>query len=107
PMEKLERSGRLVDQVIALADRLGFATRDTATGGAGDANTTSGMGIPTIDGLGPVGGRDHSPDEYLEVASIVPRTTLLAAVLLAVGRDPVVARWRGAGDAETAPASAA
>jgi glutamate carboxypeptidase len=96
PMEKLERSGRLADHVVALAERLGFATRDTATGGAGDANTTSGMGIPTIDGLGPVGGRDHSPDEYLEVASIVPRTTLLAALLLEVGRDPMVAGWRGA-----------
>ncbi|MEW5991150.1 MAG: M20 family metallopeptidase [Chloroflexota bacterium] len=94
PMEKLERSGRLADTVIALAARLGFSTRDVATGGASDANTTSGMGVPSIDGLGPIGGRDHSPDEYLEVDSIVPRTTLLAALLLAVGRDPVVAGWR-------------
>jgi glutamate carboxypeptidase len=94
PMEKLERSGRLADHVIALAARLGFATMDVATGGASDANTTSGMGVPSIDGLGPIGGRDHSPDEYLEVESIVPRTTLLAALLLATGRDPVVAGWR-------------
>jgi glutamate carboxypeptidase len=50
--------------------------------------------VPSIDGLGPIGGRDHSPDEYLEVESIVPRTTLLAALLLATGRDPVVAGWR-------------
>jgi glutamate carboxypeptidase len=96
PMEKLERSGRLADHVIGLASRLGFATRDAATGGASDANTTSGMGVPSIDGLGPVGGLDHSPDEYLEVASIVPRTTLVAALLLAIGRDPVVAGWRSA-----------
>jgi glutamate carboxypeptidase len=94
PMEKLERSGRLADQAIALAGRLGFETTDVATGGASDANTTSGMGVPTIDGLGPVGGNDHSPSEYLDVASIVPRTTLLAALLLAVARDPVVASWR-------------
>ncbi|TAK00548.1 MAG: M20 family peptidase [Chloroflexota bacterium] len=94
PMEKLERSGRLADHVIALAARLGFSTLDVGTGGASDANTTSGMGVPTIDGLGPIGGRDHSPDEYLEVDSIVPRTTLLAALLLATGRDPVVAGWR-------------
>jgi len=94
PMEKLERSGRLADHVIALATRLGFSTLDVATGGASDANTTSGMGVPSIDGLGPIGGRDHSPDEYLEVDSIVPRTTLLAALLLATGRDPVVAGWR-------------
>jgi glutamate carboxypeptidase len=94
PMEKLERSGRLADHVIALAARLGFSTKDVGTGGASDANTTSGMGVPSIDGLGPFGGRDHSPDEYLEVGSIVPRTTLLAALLLATGRDPVVSSWR-------------
>jgi glutamate carboxypeptidase len=96
-MEKLERSGRLADHVVALAARLGFSTLDVATGGASDANTTSGMGVPSIDGLGPIGGRDHSPDEYLEVESIVPRTTLLAALLLATGRDPVVAGWRAGG----------
>lgn len=94
PMEKLERSGRLADHVTAIAERLGFSTTDVGTGGASDANTTSGMGVPSIDGLGPVGGRDHSPDEYLEINSIVPRTTLLAALLLAAGRDPVVADWR-------------
>jgi glutamate carboxypeptidase len=94
PMEKLERSGRLADLVIGLAAQLGFETKDTATGGASDANTTSGMGVPSIDGLGPVGGLDHSPSEYLEVASIVPRTALVAALLLAIGRDPVVASWR-------------
>ena len=99
PMEKLERSGRLAEHVVALAGRLGFETKDVATGGASDANTTSGMGVPTIDGLGPIGGLDHSPDEYVEVDSIVPRTALFAALLLEVGRDPVVASWRGSGGA--------
>jgi glutamate carboxypeptidase len=97
PMEKLERSGRLVDHAVAIAEKLGFAVRDAATGGASDANTTAGMGIPSIDGLGPIGGMDHSPAEYLEVASIVPRTALLAGLLLAIGRDPVVADWRASG----------
>jgi len=94
PMEKLERSGRLVDTAVALAERLGFPLRDAATGGASDANTTSGMGIPSLDGLGPIGGNDHAPGEYLEVDSIVPRTTLAAGLLLAVARDPVVRSWR-------------
>jgi glutamate carboxypeptidase len=94
PMEKLDRSGRLVDTASAIAARLGFDVRDAATGGASDANTTAGMGIPTIDGLGPVGGNDHAPSEYLEVDSIVPRTALLAGLLVAIGRDPVVAGWR-------------
>jgi glutamate carboxypeptidase len=94
PMEKLERSGRLAEHVIALAGRLGFETKDVSTGGASDANTTSGMGVPSIDGLGPVGGLDHSPEEYLEVDSIVPRTALVAALLLEVSRDPAIDEWR-------------
>jgi glutamate carboxypeptidase len=97
PMEKLERSGRLVEHAQALAGRLGFAVKDAATGGASDANTTAGMGIASIDGLGPIGGMDHSPAEYLEVASVVPRTALVAALVLAIGRDPEVAQWRTAG----------
>ena len=101
PMEKLERSGRLVEHAQAIAQRLGFEIRDAATGGASDANTTSGMGVASIDGLGPIGGLDHSPAEYLEVASIVPRTALLAGLLLAIGRDPVVAGWRTAGPVAT------
>ncbi len=94
PMEKLARSGHLVDHAVSLADRLGFELRDAATGGASDANTTAGLGVPTIDGLGPIGGLDHAPGEYLEVASIVPRTELLAALLTAIGRDPEVKAWR-------------
>jgi glutamate carboxypeptidase len=94
PMERLERSGRLVEHAVAIADRLGFPLADCATGGASDANTTAGLGVPTLDGLGPIGGNDHSPAEYLEVDSIVPRTTLFAGLLLAVARDPLVASWR-------------
>jgi glutamate carboxypeptidase len=94
PMERLERSGRLVGHAVALAADLGFPLRDAATGGASDANTTAGMGVPTLDGLGPIGGLDHSPGEYLEVASIVPRTVLLAGLIASIGRDPEVGAWR-------------
>ena len=88
PMEKGEGGTRLAAAAIGLAARMGFPLADAATGGASDGNTTAGMGVPTIDGLGPIGGLDHSPGEYLEVGSIVPRTTLLAALILAVARDP-------------------
>jgi glutamate carboxypeptidase len=94
PMERLERSGRLVQHAQDVARRLGFEVRDAATGGASDANTTAGLGVPTLDGLGPIGGNDHSPAEYLEVESIVPRTALFAGLLLAVARDPEVLAWR-------------
>ena len=95
PMERLPRSARLITHAQALAGRLGFEVQDAATGGAGDANTTAGLGVPTLDGLGPIGGNDHAPTEYLELDSVVPRTTLLAALMLATGRDAEVAAWRG------------
>jgi len=94
PMEKRERSGRLVQHAQAVASSLGFEISDTLTGGASDGNTTGGMGVPTIDGLGPIGGNDHGPLEYVEVDSIVPRTTLLAGLLLAIAADPEVLAWR-------------
>ena len=83
-MEKGPEAAVLVDEAVAIARELGFELRDAATGGASDANTTSALGIPTIDGLGPVGGDDHSVDEWLDVTSIVPRTTLLASLITRV-----------------------
>jgi glutamate carboxypeptidase len=94
PMEKLERSGRLVEHAQAVAASLGFTVRDASTGGASDANTTAGMGVASLDGLGPVGGNDHAPAEYLEIDSIVPRTTMLAGLLLAIAADPAILGWR-------------
>lgn len=85
PMEKTDASARLVGLAQSIAAELGFEVRDAATGGASDANTTATLGIPTLDGLGPVGGDDHSVDEWLDVASIVPRTTLLALLIARIG----------------------
>src|SRR5262249_44800353 len=81
PMEKTTASQRPVDAAVAVAAELGFELRDTATGGASDGNTTSAAGCPTLDGLGPVGGAAHSSDEWLDVASIVPRTAMLAGII--------------------------
>jgi glutamate carboxypeptidase len=85
PMERTEASARLVGLAKAVAAELGFEVADAATGGASDANTTSALGIPTLDGLGPVGGDDHSVDEWLDLSSVVPRTTLLATLIDRIG----------------------
>ena len=87
PMERLPETGELVEAAVAIARDLGFDLHDAATGGASDANTTAGEGVPSLDGLGPIGGLDHSPDEYIEVGSIVDRTALFAGLLLALGGD--------------------
>lgn len=85
PMERSAAGARLVTLAAQIAGELGFAVRDAATGGASDANTTSAAGLPTLDGLGPVGGDDHSADEWLALSSVVPRVSLLAALIDRVG----------------------
>jgi glutamate carboxypeptidase len=85
PMEKTPATERLATLAIRIAGELGFALHDAATGGASDANTTAALGRPTLDGLGPIGGDDHSRDEWLDVASIVPRTALLASLIARAG----------------------
>ena len=85
PMEKTPASARLVELAVAIAEELGFELHDAATGGASDANTTAALGVPTLDGLGPIGGDDHSVDEWLDLRSIVPRTALLAGLIGRIG----------------------
>ena len=85
PMEKSEAGARLVALAIEVAKDLGFELRDAATGGASDANTTSAAGVPTLDGLGPVGGDDHGPREWIDLTSVVPRISLLAGIVSRLG----------------------
>ena len=84
PMERTAASAALVRRAVAIAADLGFELADAETGGSSDANTTAALGVPSLDGLGPVGGNDHTPLEYIETDSIVPRTTMLAALVLSV-----------------------
>ena len=84
-MQKTEATARLVELARGIARDLGFEVRDQATGGASDANTTAGMGVPTLDGLGPVGGGAHGPDEWLDLSSVVPRVAMLATLIARAG----------------------
>jgi len=59
-------------------------------GGGSDANNTAILGVPTLDGFGPIGAGFHSADEYLLLESIEPRIKLLMRVLtkLAENKKP-------------------
>lgn len=87
----LERSA--TDDLAAVArevgDRLGLAIDAAATGGASDANFVAALGVPTLDGLGPVGGGDHGVDEWLDLSSVPARVALLAGLVVAVAEDSV------------------
>ncbi|MFE2041376.1 M20 family metallopeptidase [Streptomyces sp. NPDC059477] len=67
------------------AARLGMEPlRGVAVGGVSDGNLTAGVGCPTLDGLGAVGGGAHADDEHIVVAHLPQRTALLAELIKAV-----------------------
>jgi glutamate carboxypeptidase len=72
----------------AAAADAGLAIEGEFSGGCADSGFSAGVGCPTLCATGPVGGNAHTPDEYLEVASLVPRAQALA---LAILRLPPVA----------------
>jgi glutamate carboxypeptidase len=75
-------SADLFQRITDAARRLGLPLpTSAAVGGGSDGNFTAGVGTPTLDGLGAVGGGAHAPDEHLLVAELAPRTALLAALI--------------------------
>jgi glutamate carboxypeptidase len=68
-----------------VADAVGVPIPDgTTVGGGSDGNFTAALGVPTLDGLGVVGGGAHSDDEFVLVDSLVDRATLLAGLITRV-----------------------
>ncbi len=84
-MEYSAGTRRLEAAAIEIAAELGFPLKGAATGGGSDVSFACHAGTPGLDGLGPIGGLDHSPDEYILVSSIAPRAALLAKLLQRIG----------------------
>lgn len=80
-MAPSEDSAALMTLVERSGQEEGVEIRWQAVGGGSDANHTAALGIPTLDGFGPIGAGFHSPAEYLEVDSIEPRIRLLRRVI--------------------------
>src|SRR5262249_57810073 len=70
PLVASEDSKRLYALYAACARDLGQAVREEFAGGCADSGLAASVGAPTICGVGPIGGRAHSPDEYLDIESI-------------------------------------
>ncbi|MFE5328294.1 M20 family metallopeptidase [Embleya sp. NPDC056575] len=80
-------SRALFDLAGLTAAHLGLPPlRSAAVGGASDGNFTAGVGCPTLDGLGAVGGGAHADHEHVIVAELAPRAALLAGLIDAVRR---------------------
>jgi glutamate carboxypeptidase len=64
-----------------VAAGLGRTLGEGGTGGGSDGNLTAALGVPTLDGLGAVGGGAHADDEHVTVADLPWRAALLAGLL--------------------------
>lgn len=65
---------------VAMAE-VGRPAGGEFSGGCADSGFTSAVGCPTLCGVGPVGGRAHTPEEYLEIDTMVPRAQGLALAI--------------------------
>lgn len=65
-------------------DKAGVKVIWLEAGGGSDGNHIAILGTPVLDGFGPTGGNFHSPKEFLELDSIMPRINLLRETLVAL-----------------------
>ena len=82
PLNQTPTAKKLFELYVASAADTGFATDGEFTGGCADSGFTAAIGAPTICAVGPVGGKAHSPDEFLHLDSLVPRAQAMARAIL-------------------------
>jgi glutamate carboxypeptidase len=82
PLETTAESAELYEAYRDAAASFGIAVTAEYTGGCADSGFTAAQGCPTLCSVGPVGGMAHTPDEFLEVESIVPAAQTLALAVM-------------------------
>lgn len=82
PLTQTPASAKLFELYRESAVETGFEPSGEFSGGCADSGFTAAVGAPTLCAVGPVGGRAHSPDEFLVVDSMVPRAQALARAIL-------------------------
>ena len=86
PLTQTPAAAKLFEMYQAAAGESGLRITGEFSGGCADSGFTAAVGAPTICAVGPVGGKAHSPEEYLEVASLVPRAQAMARAILRLDR---------------------
>lgn len=82
PLERSSDSTALYDTYREAAAAFGIGVTAEFTGGCADSGFTAAQGTPTLCSVGPIGGMAHTPDEFLEVESIVPAAQVLALAVM-------------------------
>jgi len=73
-------------ELFALARDVLPGIEGTSVGGGSDGNFTAAIGVPTLDGLGAVGGGAHADHEYLVIDKMTERSQLIAGLVTALSR---------------------
>ncbi len=81
PLNQTPAGKQLFDLYVDAAAASGFSTAGEFTGGCADSGFTAALGAPTICAVGPVGGKAHSPEEFMHVDSLVPRAQACARAI--------------------------
>jgi glutamate carboxypeptidase len=81
PFEETPAGLALFEQARAIANCLGFDVGKIGSGGGSDGNFVAALGVPTLDGLGSLGGGAHALTEYTELEALPLRAALLAELL--------------------------
>ncbi|NNF80698.1 MAG: M20 family metallopeptidase [Rhizobiales bacterium] len=82
PMKQSADAKELFERYAENAREAGLSIQGEFSGGCADSGFAAAVGAPTLCGVGPVGGKVHSPDEYLDVDTIVPRAQSVALTIL-------------------------
>jgi glutamate carboxypeptidase len=83
-MEKTDTTDRLYGLAAEISAALGLDVAEEGSGGGTDGNFVAAVGTSVLDGLGPLGGKSHSPEEFCLVETIPLRSALLAMMLIRV-----------------------
>jgi glutamate carboxypeptidase len=78
----------LLELANAIYAELGRSLEPVVVGSSSDVAVAALAGTPSIDGMGWLGGGAHGADDHADLSSIVPRTYLLARLLMELGREP-------------------
>lgn len=73
PFVPTAQSKQLFELYQSELNAMGHQAEGEFSGGCADSGVTSSLGVITLCGTGPVGGKFHTLDEYCEIDTIVPR----------------------------------
>lgn len=89
PLMQSEASRQLFEHHIRTAREIGLTLAGEYTGGCADSGLTAAVGTPTLCAVGPVGGKAHTEEEYMEIETFLSRTQALALTIMRLSEGTV------------------